>query len=188
MNKVTVQTLGDPGTFDITDKSDPLYYIARFNHEMSLNFYQLNQNGFEWRQGTQTDFGSIETEFDTFMGSVATWLDNAVTASMDEDPIPALPTMPNLHPTYEAADGGVSIWWLVIKFLLWYVLLKLKKSLEGGTDVSEIANILRKALLSTNEASEEYSNIVLLAHQAIRIILDQKGGYQDFLYTSESSE
>lgn len=187
MNKVTVQTTGDIGSFDLTDKSDPLYYIAHFSHTMAKNFYQLNQNSFEWRQNTQTDMNGIETLLDTWMGNIATWFDTAVEDSMEGDPIASIPSPPDFHTTYEATDAGVSVWWLIIKFCLWYVLLRLRKSLEGGTDVTEVANILRKALLSTNESEEEYSNLILLAQQAVRIIISQSGDMQDFLYTSEPS-
>lgn len=55
MREVTAYSLGNPGTFDITDKNDPLYYIARFNHEMSVNLYNLQQAGWEFRQGTDLD-------------------------------------------------------------------------------------------------------------------------------------
>ena len=92
MLEETVYSLGNPGTFDITDKTDPQYYIARFSHEMSVNFYNLNQAGFAWRQGTQADFGSIETSFDSLMSDVETWFDSAVSASMDDETIPSLPT------------------------------------------------------------------------------------------------
>ena len=185
MLKSTVYSLGNPGTFDISDKDDPQYYLARYAHEMSKNLYDLNQAGFEWRQETQADFGAIETEFDGFMGDVTTWLDSAVAASMAETTIPALPAMPNLHPTYEAADGGVSVWWLIIKFCLWYVLLKIKKSLEGDSDTTEVANVLRKALLRENESEEEYSLLELLSQVPIQILFSRGGSFQDIVLSSQ---
>lgn len=188
MLKSTVYSLGSPGTFDITDKDDPMYYVARFAHEQSQNLYNLQQAGFEWRQGTQTDFGSIETEFDTFLTAVAAWFETAVAASMAGSSIPALPTMPNLHPTYEASDGGVSVWWLVIKFLLWYVLLRFRKSLEDDTDTEEIVNILRRIFMRKNEAEEEYSLVELLANQPLEIILSKVSDFQDLVYSDRPIE
>lgn len=184
MNKVTVQTTGDIGTFDLTDKDDPLYYIAHFSHTMAKNFYQMNQAGMEWRQNTQADMNGIETLLDTWMGNIATWFDTAVEDSMEGDPIASIPTPPDFHTTYEASDAGVSVWWLVIKFLLWYVLIKLRKSLEGSNDTTEVANILRQALLRQNEGGEWYSVVELLAAQALHIVLNNDRDYADFLYES----
>lgn len=187
MLKTTVYSLGNPGTFDVTDKDDPQYYIARYAHEMSTNLYNLNQGGFEWRQHAQADFAALETVFDTWFAAIATWLEDAVEDSMAGDPIASLPSVPDFFPTYEAASGEVSIWWIIIKLIIYYLLIKLKKDLEGDTDVSEVANILRKALIGENESEEEFSFVELLSAQPLQIILNKLGEYQDWLYTSEPS-
>jgi hypothetical protein len=64
--EVSLYSLGDPGTFDITDKDDPMYYVARFNHEMSVNFYNLQQAGWEFRQSSDKEL--VDTLFDGLIG------------------------------------------------------------------------------------------------------------------------
>jgi hypothetical protein len=181
MLKSTVYSLGNPGTFDITDKDDPLYYLARIAHEQSVNLWNLSQAGLEFRQMEQSDMAALETTYDSFYTDIIAWLDSAVAASMAEDPIPALPSIPDIFPAYEVTDGSVGIWWAIIKFLLYYLLLKLKKKLEGGTDVTEVANILRKGLIG-EAGGEKYSFIELLQNAALHICIDKGDHFQDITY------
>lgn len=187
MLKSTIYSLGNPGTFDISDKDDPQYYIARYAHEMSKNLYDLNQAGFEWRQHEQTDFASLETEFDTWFTAIATWFEDAVEDSMAGDPIAALPSVPDFFPSYEAATGEVSIWWIIIKLVIYFVLIKIRKGLESGTDTAEVVNILRRIFLRKNEAEEEFSLIELLANIPTEVILSKGANFQDIILASQPS-
>jgi hypothetical protein len=66
MVAVDLYSLGNPGTFDLTDKDDPMYYVARFNHEMSVNFYNLQTAGWEFRQSDEKEI--VETLFEGLIG------------------------------------------------------------------------------------------------------------------------
>jgi hypothetical protein len=92
----TVYSLGDPGTFDITDKTDPQYYIARFSHEMSENFYNLQTAGFDFNQMEATDYAAFENAYDTYRALIVTWFTTAIGESNDGDPITAVPALPDI--------------------------------------------------------------------------------------------
>lgn len=181
MLESTVNSLGDPGTFDITDKNDPQYYIARFSHEMSANFYDLAQSGFVWRQSENSDYSALVTSFDTYAGLLETWFTTAVAASGNDLPIPAPPSVPALP--------GSSLPQILIGILMRIgirVLVDwLRKKLDSGTDAKELTAVLRKALIGEID-SEEYPLVELLANKTVEIIITRAGDFQDILIGSQT--
>lgn len=179
MLESTVHSEGNPGTFDITDKNDPQYYIARFSHEMSVNFYNLETAGFVWRQSENSDFSSLITSFDTYAGLLETWFTTAVAASGNDLPIPAPPSVPALP--------GSSLPQILIGILLRIgirVLVDwLRKKLDSGTDAKELTAVLRKAFIGEID-STEYPLIELLADVPLEIILNKFGDFQDIVFGS----
>jgi hypothetical protein len=176
-----VQSLGNPGTFDITDKTDPLYYIARFSHEMSMNFYQLNSQSFEFRQMEDTDFSSMEDEVDTYFALVKSWISNAVNASDAGNPIPSAPSFPMLTDTVEFLQGG-SWQGFLFRLFVQVGIAWLEKKLSSSTDAGELAQILRKAMLK-GEDEDEYAILEQLSNTPLEIIISKEGDYQDICYS-----
>lgn len=180
MLESTVYSLGNPGTFDITDKDDPMYYISRFSHEMSKNFYDLQQDGFVWRQSENSDYSALITSFDTYAGSLETWFTTAVAASGNELPIPAPPSVPALP--------GSSLPQILIGILMRIgirVLVDwLRKKLDSGTDAKELTAVLRKALIGENGESEEFPLIELLAKVPLEILLTKRGDFEDLSFAA----
>ncbi|MEE9397506.1 MAG: hypothetical protein V3V31_10905 [Methylococcales bacterium] len=180
----TIYSLGNPGTFDITDKDDPQYYIARFSHEMSVNFFNLQTAGFDFNQMETTDYSSLETVFNTYAGTLATWFDTAVQDAMDGDPIAAVPTAPNITTTipWLGSNPWVS---LLLRAGLDIVIRWLRKTLDSDTDAEEITRVLRQALIGEID-STEFPLIELIASQAIQIIISKYGDYQDLIWNTEA--
>lgn len=184
MRDSTVYSLGDPGTFDITDKNDPQYYIARFSHEMSRNFFNLQTAGFKFQQLETTDYSGFEDAFDTITGTIATWFDTAVgqsEAGEDIDNPPALPDLTTLLPVLLGQPWLTFLIKFGIQIVLWWV----KKRLDSDTDTAEIAQILRKALLIEDPEENEYAILELLAQVPIEIILSQFGQFQEIFYSDQ---
>ncbi|GAH10563.1 unnamed protein product, partial [marine sediment metagenome] len=67
MKSHAIVTEGDPGSFDITDKDNPLYYIARYCHECSDNLYHLSDEGFMWEQTLAADVTTHESSWNTYI-------------------------------------------------------------------------------------------------------------------------
>ncbi len=175
----TIYSLGNPGTFDITDKDDPQYYIARFSHEMSKNFYDLQQAGFDFNQMETTDYAAFEDAYDTYMGLLATWFDTAVQDSMDGDPIAVVPTIPDI--TAIVPWLGANPWvTFLLKVALDMGLRWLRKKLDSGTDAREITQVLRQAFIGEID-SDEFPLIELMANKTIEIIISRSGDFQDIL-------
>jgi hypothetical protein len=171
----TVYSLGDPGTFDITDKDDPLYYVARYSHEMSVNLYNLSEEEFEYRQSEIADYSDFTDAMDTYTGAFITWLEGAVAAQENETAVPALPTLPTLP---SLPIPGI-VTQIMIRIVLQLIGNYIKKRFDGGTATGEMVALLKKALLDSSGDSLLY----LLHAVPIEIILSRIGEYQDFLYT-----
>lgn len=178
----TVYSLGNPGTFDITDKDDPQYYIARFSHEMSRNFYNLQTAGFDFNQMENADYSSFEDAFDTYRTTLSTWFDTAVQDSMDGDPIAAVPALPDLTTLIPWLGSNPWVTFL-LKVFLDIVIRWLRKKLDSDTDAKEITQVLRQAFIGESGGSE-YSIMELLASLPIQIIINERGEYQDVILTS----
>jgi len=170
-----VYSLGDPGSFDITDKDDPMYYLARLAHEQSENLYNLNTEGFEFRQDEASDFSTIAGSWNTFGADMNTWFTNAVAASEAGTTVPAIPTLPTL-PTDPVTGIVLQILFRVAVSVLgnW-----LKKILDPDTSAKELTQLLKAALLD----SEGNSLFYLLGNTPLEIVLSRIGEYQDFLYS-----
>lgn len=175
-----MESLGDPGTFDLTDKSDPLYYMARFAHEQSKNLYALNQAGFSWREDETVDYSTLEADLVTYIANMNTWYDVAVLESNSGLPIttpPALPALPSLPlpgvlPTIIAR--------IAIQLLVYWLKKKLDPDSRGG----ELAELFRKAFIGNN-GEDDFSLIELLGNVPLEIIISRIGEYQDFLYSDK---
>lgn len=181
MLRITVDSLGDPGTFDLTDKDDPQYYIARASHEVSMNFYNLETAGFDFIQNEDADFDALEEAYDTFVGNVATWFDTAVAESMDGDPISGVPAIPDITAIlpWLGPEG-----WMVflVKIAIDLTLRWIRKKLDSNTDTKEITAVLRQALIGEID-STEYPLLELLANIPLTVILDKHGDFNDLLYS-----
>lgn len=180
MLEIDVYSLGDPGTFDITDKTDPMYYVARYNHEMSKNLYDMDQAGFKWRQDEASDISGIMSDFDTYGNSLETWFTTAVAASNDELPVPAPPTLPTL-PSNPISGIIVSI---LTRLAIRIVVDWLRKKLDPDTESKEIAQILKKGLIGV-AGGTEYSFIELLQNTPLEIRINKKSEFEDITYTGE---
>jgi len=179
MREKIVQTLGAPGTFDITDKDNPLYYIARYAHECSLNLYHLNAQSFQWEQPTEAETSSALTSLNTFGAAVATWAATAVADSEAGDPIEALPTLPVL-PIF---TGPNAIIMNLLQVFIRIGLAWLRQKLDSDTDTSEIAQVLERCFLGKTAGGDEYQIIQQLANQPLEINIRDGGGYEDIIYS-----
>lgn len=176
MLRETVYSLGSPGTFDITDKDDPQYYIARAAHEQSQNFYNLQTAGFDFIQMENSDYSSFEDAYDTYMTTLATWFDTAVQDSMDGDPIAAVPAIPDITTIVPWVGGNPWLTFLV-RVIIHIGVLWLRKKLDSNTDAKEITQVLRQALIGKID-STEYPLIELLANTSIEILISRWGEFQ----------
>ena len=181
MLDITVYSLGSPGTFDIVDKDDPQYYIARLSHEMSVNLYNLQTAGFDFKQMETTDYASFEDAWDTYRTNIAAWFDTAVQDSEDGDPIASVPAIPDI--TTIIPWLGQNPWIAFLARVVIDVGMRwLRKKLDSTTDATEIAKVLRQALIGEID-STEYPLIELLASIPIEIILSKWGDLQDLVVT-----
>jgi len=173
----TLATLGNPGTFDLTDKTDPGYYIARFSHEMSLNLYNLSTDGFQFEQPVASDFDNIETSFETYSDDFYAWSVNAVAAAEAGLPIPTPPDSPTLPPS--TLPGFLVT--VVIKLAINLAVRWLEKKLDPNTDALEIARVLKQAFVGEHEG-EEFPLMEALKNTPLEIIINKRLEYQDFVY------
>lgn len=146
MKSRAIASLGDPGAFTLTDKDNPLYYIARFSHEMSMNFRNLNLDGFEFKQPENSDFNNVETAFDTYGNNLDTWFENAVQASEEYEEVPALPTIPDFTDIipWLAANPWLAF---LVKIAIRIGLTWLKKKLDPNTSGTEVAKVLKEIFI-----------------------------------------
>lgn len=175
-----IYSLGDPDTFDITDKDDPQYYIARFSHEMSVNFYNLETAGFVWRQSEDTDFSALISSFDTYAGLLDTWFSTAVADSAAGDPITAPPSVPAL-PGESLPQILIGI---LIRIGIRILVDWLRKKLDSNTDAKELTAVLRQALIGENGSSEEFPLLELLAKVPLEVLLTKRGDFEDLSFAA----
>lgn len=177
-----VYALGNPGTFDIVDKNDPQYYIARFAHEMSVNYFNLQTEGFVWRQEEDSDYSTLISSFDTYAGLLETWFTTAVAASGNDLPIPVPPSVPAL-PGSSLPDILIGI---LMRIGIRVLVDWLRKKLDSGTDAKELTAVLRQALIGEID-SEEYPILELLASVPIEVIISRAGDIQTLLLSNKSA-
>jgi hypothetical protein len=178
----TVYSLGNPGTLDITDKNDPQYYIARFSHEMSQNYYNLQQAGFAFYQMETSDYSAFEDAFDTYRTTLATWFDTAVTECEAGDPISAVPAIPDI--TTIVPWLGANPWvTFLVRVAIDVAIRWLRQKLDPDTDSLEIARVLRQALIGES-GGDEFSLIELLANVPIEVLISKFGEIQNILVAS----
>lgn len=174
MKTAVISSLGNPNSFDLIDKTNPLYYIARYSHEMSMNLYALSQASFQWEQGEVADYATEMAAWDVYSTSLEIWFTDAVAASDGGLPIPAPPSLPALP--------GISLPSLIINIVLRVgikILINwLRKKLDPTNPAGEISQILERALLTGGGEPL----ISLLAAVPLEIIVNHAGAFEDFLY------
>jgi len=177
---VNVQSLGNPGSFDITDKDDPLYYIARAAHEESMQYYALQTTGFEYRQEEVSDVTTIQASLETYLSSFAAWLEDAVEAQAEGEEIDPLPTLP--------AIPGLPYLQLILPIILRIggrlLEIWLRKKLDGTTDTSELVGVLRKALLHNPGEATEFPILEILAEEKTEIVINSTGSIEDMYWSN----
>lgn len=178
MKSSTVYSIGNPGTFDITDKSDPQYYIARFSHEMSQNFYNLNSAGFSFKQIEESDIDAAEEAYDTWAGNIESWFATAVQESMDGDPISSVPGIPDITAILPWLTGNPLLM-VLAKIAIQIALAWIRKKLDPDTTSKEIAQKLEECFLGPS--GEQL--IQMLGNTPLEIIFSRRGEYEDFLYS-----
>jgi hypothetical protein len=178
MKETPVLSLGAPGSFLLTDKTDPLYYIARLSHEQSMNLYAMETAGFRLEQDEDTDVTGMQTILNTWFSDLDTWMLNAATASDAGLPVPAPPAPPTLPG--KTIEGILLT--LFIKLVVRLVVSWLEKKLNPDKQAGEIAQILKDALIASN-GTGEYPILTQLANTPLEIILSKSGDYVDFFYS-----
>jgi len=186
MKEQLIYSLGTLPAFGRTTDHE-MYWTERVNYELSKMFSLLNTEGFTLIQPEQDDFDAVEEGYDTFATDVGAWLDSAVTASEEGDPIPALPAIPDLTSLVSIFTGNPWLLFLVktgIQILLQYI----RKKFDSDTDVDELAQILRKGLIMDLPGGSEGSILEQLKRMPLHIVLSTKGEYEDFYYSSQPEE
>ncbi len=178
----TVYSEGNPGTFDITDKTDPQYYIARFSHEMSENFYNLQTAGFDFNQMESSDYAAFEDAYDTYRDLIVSWFSTAIGESDSGDPISAVPALPDITSIVPWLGDNPWLTFLV-NLGIDLGLEWLRGKMASGTESSDVAQVLKQALIGEID-STEYPLIELLANIPIEIILDRYGDLRDMTLTA----
>lgn len=173
-----VYSLGDPGSFDL-NPGDPMYWTERFSYECSKNLYNLSIEGFLWRQSETSDATTAENDITAYVADFASWLDNAVSAQEGGTPVPAPPAIPAL---IDFLSGEYVP--LLLKLGLSLLVKYLAKRFDSGTETGELADILKKGLIGTIGGTE-YSFIELLQNTPLKIVISNKGEYEDIEYTSD---
>lgn len=186
MKEQLIYSLGTLPAFGRTTDHE-MYWTERVNYELSKMFSLLNTEGFTLIQPEQDDFDAVEEGYDTFATDVGAWLDSAVTASEEGDPIPALPAIPDLTSLVSIFTGNPWLLFLVktgIQILLQYI----RKKFDSDTDVDELAQILRKGLIMDLPGGSEGAILEQLKRMPLHIVLSTKGEYEDFYYSSQPEE
>lgn len=180
MRSSTITSLGNPGSFDLSDKDDPLYYIARASHEQSMQFYNLSSNSFEYRQEESTDVGAIQTAFDGYLTSFKAWIDSALTARAEGESIPALPAFAAL------ATAGIPniLIAMIIKFGIQILMEWIRGKLNPQSeDIDELVDVLKRAMLYNSDTEDEYAIMSAVADQPIEIMLNNTNNIEDVSFS-----
>ncbi len=181
----TIYSLGDPGTFDITDKDNPQYYVARLAHELSENLYNLQDAGFDFNQMENTDYVAFEDAYDTYRALIVSWFTTAIGESDSGDPITAVPALPDVTSIVPWLGDNAWLTFLVnlgIDLSLEWI----RGKLASGTEANETAQVLKQALIGTMD-STEYPLLNLLASMPINIRINKHGTVQDISLGSEGA-
>jgi hypothetical protein len=186
MKEQIIYSLGTPPAFT-RDTSHEMYWTERVNYELSKMFSLLNTEGFNLIQPEQDDFDAVEESYDTFAADVGTWLDSLGEEPPEGGDLPALPSIPDLTALVAIFTGNPWIIFLVktgIQILLYYI----RKQREGGTDVSELTEILRQGLIMDLPGGAEGAILEQLKRVPLHIVISKKDEYQDIYYTSQPEE
>lgn len=178
MRSQVIYSHGDPGTFDITDKDNPLYYIARYCHECSEDRYELNADGFVYEQLTTAEMANQWNIWGTALATVESWMATAVAASEAGTAIPAVPYI--AAPPFINGEGTLTA--QVLLYLLKFGLAWLRKKLDSDTDSTEIAQVLKRAFLDEDGSGDEYALIKQMANTPLEIVVSKADGYEDISY------
>jgi len=173
-----VYSLGNPGTFDITDKDNPLYYIARYSHECSKNLYDLEQAGWEFEQTQKSEVVTFKTQTETFVSAVLAWYATAVAASEAGTSIPAVPS----PPSFPTGTGCIAFQSYLLRVIIQIALMWIRQKLDPDTDSTEISQVLKRAFLGENGSGDEYALIEQMANTPLEIVVSKADGFEDISY------
>jgi len=183
MLDILVESLGDPGTFDLTDKDNPMYYIARYSHEQSLNLYNLSVAEFRFIQHADSDFEAVEEGFDTYAGQIKDWF----AAKDSKAELPAIPDITALLPFLGPAGWITFFIKLAIDIGMEWINNRIGLG-EGSSgieaDLTELIAVLKQAFVGEIGESE-FPLIELLANKSIEIILSRASDFQEILIGSK---
>ena len=189
MINVPFETLGDPGTFDLTDKTDPLYYIARFNHECSMNLYAISNASGSYTQITSSDATSLDTDLLAWAGSFSTWLTSAFDAYTDDLPVPAPPSLPSL-PFLPIPAVVIEI---VARVVFSIIQSWIRRRLAPGTEMEDVTKILMEIKAVLKEAliggtdPDEYPLLESVAATPINVSVSKDASFQELTFVSPTS-
>ena len=178
MRSQVIYSHGDPGTFDITDKDNPLYYIARYCHECSEDRYELNSDGFVYEQSTVAEVNSVMGSWSTYRAAVLSWFPTAVAASNAGTAIPAAPTTPG----YAYVAGMDPILHHILNSVITILVHWLEEKLDPDTESKEIAQVLKRAFLDEDGEGDEYALIKQMANTPMEIVVSKADGFEDISY------
>lgn len=94
MKTAAYGSLGSPGTFDVSPTHE-YYWLLRDAYENCVTRYNLDAAEIAITQPESTDFTDLQTDVDTFRGSIKTWLADLPNIDDGSDPgtrgLPAVP-------------------------------------------------------------------------------------------------
>lgn len=159
MKSISVPTLGVLPAFTVpTD--DPNYWTERAHYEFSLGMYNMNQQGFTLSQAEYTDVEDLEGSVETFMTSFTSWFDSATSEGTRGVPAVSEPKLPSLADIIGTAIAGISggvpaiLISVVVRVGVNLLVDLIKNAIIPDTgDMEEVADILRSALLKSDESS-----------------------------------
>lgn len=174
---------GNPGSFDLTDKTIPEYYVARLAHELSLNLYNLSLGSWQLQQYQNFDYSEMETAFDGWADNIESWMAAADQASDDGESIAELPAIPNLT-TFMPQLLMNPVLCVIAKIAVQLMIHWIKIKMNPDTTGTEIAQMLKKCFLG----EENQQLIQMLGNTPLEIILSRGGELQDFLYSDRPEQ
>lgn len=128
------------------------YWTELLSYTLLENITALKTAGFAFEQAEDTDFSTMETDFDTYLGTLNTWLETSVgVASAGVGTIDAVPAIIPIAGGVLAKIAGNPLLVFVAKLAINVGLKLLEKKLNPATDMDEMSKILREMLYSNSE-------------------------------------
>jgi len=129
------------------------YWTELLSFTLLENITALKTAGFTFEQPVDGDFVAMETDFDTYLGTLNTWLDTSVgVASSGVGTIAAVPAIIPIAGGILAKIAGNPLLLFIAKLAINIGLKLLEKKLNPATDMGELSKIMREMFYSTAEA------------------------------------